>query len=61
MRHNSNKYNNDNLPMISEGDILLCGHTHIPHLIRKKNIFILTQSYQYLKKTVKIVTDYNRR
>lgn len=24
------KYNNDNLPMISEGDILLCGHTHIP-------------------------------
>lgn len=33
------KYNEENLPPLSEGDILMCGHTHIP-VVREHENFV---------------------
>jgi putative phosphoesterase len=34
-------YNEDNLPKLSDGDVFIYGHTHIPKAEKKGNIFIL--------------------
>lgn len=34
-------YNENNLPNMSEGDVLIYGHTHIPEAKKQENIYIL--------------------
>ncbi len=34
-------YNEDNLPKLSKGDVLIYGHTHIPKAEKKGNIYII--------------------
>ncbi len=34
-------YNEDNMPKLSDGDIFIYGHTHIPKAEKKDNIFII--------------------
>jgi len=34
-------YNDSNLPKLSDGDVLIYGHTHVPRADKKGNIFII--------------------
>lgn len=34
-------YNSDNLPPLSEGDVIIHGHTHVPVAEKLKNIFLI--------------------